>query len=211
MSTTFEVYPATDHVPTFRQLLDRSNIELKRFLTSVSIDQSPQIYVRVNTHKTHETVALDLDDPLCWTEGTYAWFYVDDVPGGTDAYYRCIEDKRFVEELLLEPARGEANRPRIRACAAQAHYWSFRRSAGQPAIINLAYGLLAASLAELTSGLVTSSDSAWDWTRMPATAEEFFKFYFVPDQALTDEFRALAKDCIRRIPEELQEYSRPQN
>jgi hypothetical protein len=51
------------------------------------------------------------------------------------------------------------------------------------------YGLLAASLAELTSGFVISTDGAWDYERMPALPEEFLTWYFRPELALEESKR----------------------
>ena len=86
---------------------------------------------------------------------------------------------------------------------AHGHHWSFRRSAGQPAIINVAYGMIAGSLAELTEGFIYSGDSAWDHERFPATTQEFFSWYFRPDKAIKAEHAELAARCIKWIVEEL--------
>jgi len=42
----------------------------------------------------------------------------------------------------------------------------------------LAYGLIAASLAEITGGFVYSDDGAWDYSYFPALPEDFFRWYF---------------------------------
>jgi|SRR5262245_39087394 len=91
----------------------------------------------------------------------------------------------------------------INECLANGHHWSFRRSAGQPAIINVAYGMIAGSLAELTEGFIYSDDSAWDYERFPATAQEFFSWYFRPDKAIKAEYAEWAARCIKWIVEEL--------
>jgi hypothetical protein len=79
----------------------------------------------------------------------------------------------------------------------------FRRSWGLPAIIHLAYGLIAASVAELTEGIITSWDGAWDRERFPATADECLSWYFRPSSALTADNREWAQTCLRALAEEL--------
>lgn len=39
--------------------------------------------------------------------------------------------------------------------------WQFRRSALQSAVINISYGLISASVAELTGGFLWTDDGAW--------------------------------------------------
>lgn len=103
---------------------------------------------------------------------------------------------------LTEP-RFKVREVLIRKCLAVGHYWHFRRSIGQPAIINIAYGLIAGCLAELTDGFVFSDDSAWDWERMPALPSELFSWYFVPGMAINEDFRDWSSRCIESLREEM--------
>jgi len=203
MSTTFEVYPKTKFIPTFQQLLERSITELHRFLKSVDIDSRASIQVRIQNKDGDQQVPFDLQSPATWPDDTYAWFKVANVLGGTDAYFRAVdEDTQDYWREFTEP-RFKDREALIFQCLDVGHYWSFRRSAGQPGIINIAYGLIAASLAELTSGFIFSDDSAWDWERFPALPHEFLGWYFVPDLALEDNFREWSARCIDGLREDL--------
>lgn len=206
MSTTFEVYPRARGLPTFSAICDRSTAELHRFLDSIGIRSRPRIHVKLQACTDNAQVPFSLDDPACWNKETYAWFMVGDVPGGTDAYYDDNADE------IREYWEGELDNPNckrrevlIRECVETGHRWWFRRSAGQPGIINLAYGLMAGSLAAITDGFVYSMDSAWDWERMPALPEEFLGWYFRPEQALKEDFRSWSKRCLEQLAEELGE------
>lgn len=202
MSTTFDVFPGTGSIPTFQQLLDRSTTELHRFLSSVDIDFRPPIHVRVQYKDGDQPVPIDLQSPLTWRDDTYAWFQVADVPGGTDAYFWSVDDITLDCWREFTAPRFKAHEELIRKCLDVGHYWNFRRSAGQPAIINIAYGLIAASLAEVTEGFLFSNDSAWDSERMPALPSEFFEWYFVPDLAINTDFREWSMRCIASLREE---------
>ena len=59
--------------------------------------------------------------------------------------------------------------------------------------------LIAASLAELTDGLIDSSDAAWDKARLPATADEFLTWYMRPELALEANYATWAARCIARL------------
>ena len=80
------------------------------------------------------------------------------------------------------------------------YYSTFSRGR-QPAIIHLAYGIIAASLAYLTKGFIYSDD-AWDYKRFPATASEFFSWYFRPELAIDTRHKEWATECIKLIPEQ---------
>jgi hypothetical protein len=204
VSTTFDVYPGTRNLPTFRQLLQRSSMELHRFLESVGVAACPQIQGRLQRNTDHEPLTLDLEGPLPWDADTYAWFMVGDVPGGTDAYFRADTARiRAMWTDASDDPRIRALEPRIRECADVGNRWWFRRSAGQPATINLAYGLIAGSLAALTEGFIASEDSAWDLERTPALPEDFLGFHFRPERALADNFREWSRRCVAALAEEL--------
>jgi hypothetical protein len=203
MSTTFDVYPGTRAIPTFQQLLDRSTAELHRFLASIGIDARPLIHVRVQTEGGDEPVPIDLHVPLTWHRESYAWFQVGDIPGGTDAYFWPLDDLMISYWREMTESTFKGRTELVLQCLDVGHYWNFRRSMGQPAIINIAYGLIAASLAELTHGVVFSDDCAWDWERFPALPNEFLNWYFVPELALSDNFRDWSARCIASMHEEL--------
>jgi hypothetical protein len=105
-----------------------------------------------------------------------------------------------VNDLTLECSKELA--AYIDECLANGYRWYFRRSMGQPALINLAYGYLAASLAELTDGLIFSDDSAWDYERFPCRAAEFFDFYLEPEKAIGSDFRKWSEQCLEWLREE---------
>jgi len=206
MATTFDVYPRLAEIPPFRDILDLSTHRLCERLKELEIDSVPAI--QVNLHSTNpDTVrAVDVRTPARWGDSEYAWFFVDAMPGGTDAYFRSVgqsdrevwADENLDEHLLLQERAAL-----IRACLDNGYYWYFRRSAGQPAIINLAYGLIAASVAELTNGFIYSDDGAWDLERFPAIPEEFYTWYFRPEMALDPDSKEWAERNINHLPEGL--------
>jgi hypothetical protein len=185
MSTTFEVYPRTSTLPTFAAIINRSTQELHRFLDSVGIRSRPRINLRIQACADHSQLPFSLDDLARWDKQTYAWFMVGDVLGGTDAYFddNAIAIREYIEGEFGNH-RYKQHEALIRECTAAGHRWRFRRSIGQPAIINLTYGLIAGSMAAITDGFVYSMDSAWDYETMPALPEDFLNWYFRPEQTV---------------------------
>ena len=206
MSTTFEVYPRTRAVPTFGAIIDRSTAELHRFLDSIGIRSRPRIHLRLQARKEHAHLRFSLDDPAKWGEETYAWFMVGSVPGGTDAYFDDDANKiRQYWEGELAHSSCKRLESVIRECVATGHRWWFRRSAGQPAVISLAYGLIAGSLAAITNGLVYSMDSAWDHEQLPALPQQFLSWYFRPERTEKAAFRTWSSRCLSDLRQELGE------
>lgn len=196
MSTTIDVYPACVEAPSTHQVLALGASKLWAYLNSLSIEAQPQVCVKLLERGNHHPHDVVLDAPFSWSEDQYMWFTVGAVQGGTDAYCECLDDELgfdlgthglpFSQAQINDPALFETARVSRR-------WWYFRRSAGQPALVNVLYGCLASALAELTSGVVYSSDSAWDYPRFPARAAEFDRWYMRPEHALRDDFRLLAQ------------------
>ncbi len=189
-------------------LIDRSSDHLNAFLRSIGLGTS----VRVEAELFHRewidrkgvrrpidtVVAFDRDSPTMWpADHHYMWFMVPPAPGGTAARIATV-DPDLWEQDFAHPDHDHlrARKLRLRECLDAGQYWWFNRSAGQPCLIEVAYGLIAASLAELTHGLVYSGDGAWDYELFPAEPEDFLRWYFRPELAISGESRNWAESCI---------------
>jgi hypothetical protein len=205
VSTIFEVYPKLARVPSFAEVLDLSTRRLRAFLRECGIAATPAITVELRAMQPDIALPLDLAAPLRWPADAYAWFTVPPADGGTDAYFEALDElaREYWAELLSRDERVRDRKVLVEACLANGYRWAFRRSMGQPATIAVAYGLLAASLAELTEGFIFSDDGSWDYQRFPATAEEFYMWYFRPAMALSEDKREWAERCFGYLAEEL--------
>jgi hypothetical protein len=201
LSTTLDVYPRNSSAPAFRDILDLGVTRLHEQLAARGIDARPGLDLHLRRCVTHELLPLDLASPARWSPSEYAWFSVPGIGGGTDVFYETLssDDLEYWAELVDEHPPAKARRDDIRACLANGVYWSFRRSAGQPGIINFAYGILAATLAELTEGLVFSDDGAWDYSNFPATAHEVFRWYFRPEKAIDPDLASWSRTSLAAI------------
>jgi len=216
MSTAFEVWPTSSAVPTFRDVIELAEKRLSDRLKEIRINEGIRIRAWLRDEKPDgRATEICLNDPFLWTENQYVWFNISSVPGGTDAYCRRVGDddiQMWKEEAESNPnARIKDRLVLIRECFRAGRYWVFRRSASQPAIVNLGYGLVAAAVAELTDGFIISWDSAWDFERFPANAQEFRRVYFRPDQAIDSGHRQWAEQCLERLQDDLRRGQRKRN
>ncbi len=202
MSTTFDVYPSTAAIPTFGDLLDRANRRLDAYLKRAVIASRPALAVTLKSRNGRREHAIKPYDRVTWPGETYAWFHVPERPGGCEVYHWQLDhfDREYwAYELTMPYGRYRERADHMRRRLAVGHCWRFRREDGQPAIIDIAYGLLAASMAELTGGLINTCDGAWDYQHFPATPAEFDRWYFVPEQALASETREWAEAAILSV------------
>ncbi|GFN34084.1 hypothetical protein [Paenibacillus xylaniclasticus] len=155
--------------------------------------------IRVRFGEQHISLNDKSLDTAAWSD-EYAWFYV--VPsedgGGTDAYYKFVDD--LTVDIWDDYGKYGDTYADVRRSLAIGHYWIFRRSMGQPAIINLAFGVLASALAELTEGYLFSDDGAWQGR--PIRSYDFDPLYFNPDNADRLDKASWYENCLISILDE---------
>lgn len=207
MSTTFNVLPCKEYIPTFSEVIDLANSYINDFLKSVDIND--RIDLKVDLHKHDESFINNkiLDERAQWEDDLYAWFYINGVPGGADAYFWSFDefDREIWEEEIDTNSQVSKYADEINKCLKVGYRWHFRRSAGQPRIVVLSYGLVAAAFAQLTDGLIYTDDGAWDYSLFPARVDDFLKWYFRPEVTTHMESKEWAERCIESIFEELQQ------
>lgn len=205
MSTTFEVYPKINDKPSFTELINLSERKLGEFLSEFNLNDKPKICICIYSVESNIEREINLSSPVIWNKDEYAWFYIENIVGGTDAYFCKFDelDKECWNDEFTDNNKIIEREEFIKECIKNEYYWYFRRSAGQPAIISLTYGLIASALAELTEGFIISNDSGWDYSKFPAISTEFDKFYFRPDKALDPEYKEWSEHCIKIIIEDL--------
>jgi hypothetical protein len=207
MSTTFDVLPCKDYIPTFSEIIELADSHINTFLRSIGINE--KIDLMVNIHKNDEGYVNNqvLSERAQWAEDSYAWFYINGVPGGTDAHFWSFDESE--REIWKEEIQTNSNAGKyadeINRSLRVGNRWNFRRSAGQPGIIVLSYGLIAAAIAQLTDGLIYTDDGAWDYSLFPAKVDDFLNWYFRPEIATHTESKEWAEVCIDSIRKELEE------
>jgi hypothetical protein len=210
MSTTFDVFPSTSYIPTFEEILSLSEMKLLHFLATIGIDAKFQVGVEVHTQNPDNVVPTDVKTSAKLKKDNYAWFTVTSITGGIDGYFYDSEHQEYellnedkIEFIKTRPIK-KLDEQLIKSCIDQAHWWSFRKSAGQPKIHRLLYGALASSFAELTNGCIFSSDSAWEDARFPALSSDFDAWYFRPNLAIDKQWADWTERYIGLIKTEFE-------
>lgn len=200
MSTSFEAYPLNDTIPSYGAILALATNRLGTYFKEMGIQTDVNLCFDVR-NSVNQSFRIPLTDGFDYQGEGYAWFYWKGISGGTDAYFLNIEDldrECWQEIISLEP-RLQTFATRVQKSLRIGHYWYFNRSAGQSAHINLAYGFLAAAVAELTEGFLYSSDCAWDCERLPCTPKDFYAYWFRPEHGLKLETRKWHQNCLDSI------------
>lgn len=215
MSTTINIIPVETCEITYGQIIQIGERNINRFLTSLGIQEKIKLSVNLQDNEETRTNSVDLNSKFELKENEYAWFYIDGIPGGTDGYQKNIEDKEIdienpwwmFDEMEMNNKTIKNIEDKFEKAKKINKYWYFRRSAGQPGIIALSYGLISAGVAELTDGILWADDGAWDFKRFPADSSDFLRWYFRQDMALERETRDWAKRCIEGIIGDLKNYN----
>lgn len=189
------------------EVLDRTHTNLASFwrdhgVRDVPIVESVGLYLYGDDG--HGGPRLDRlarpDEPFWWPDSHYLWFQWR-AAGGIDVHASRLSGTDYLDAWRA-PGSGERYRaflPRLEKAFEVDRYWWFRRAGGGSGFRSLAYGMLAASVAELTIGVVDSDDGAWEPSRLPIDGTDFVRAYFRPELCLDDEERAYTWECIRGL------------
>lgn len=212
MSTTIKIIPIDTADITFGQVIETSESRINDFLKSVGLNKT--VRLKVNLHDNEEKYVNDilLNDKFEWKDNEYVWFEVEGKAGGSDGYCEKLNRGDVdpentwwrLDDFELNNTIVENIKEKLEKSKSLDRLWYFRRSAGQPGIIALSYGLISASIAELTNGILWSDDGAWDHKLFPCHSSDFLKQYFRSEMATTKNDAEWSRECIESIKEELE-------
>lgn len=177
---------------------------MSRRLEELQIYQTIQMTYPLRSLDERSITMPDPNQDFVWEKDSYLWFGISGLEGGIDGY--CRKTTGLTRELwdeFFELPHFARRKELALECLATGHSWAFRRSMGQLGITNLLHGILAGSIAKLTDGLILSDDSAWEWEKMPYTADEFIAEFFVPERTADPRHRGWAEECLKNIAREL--------
>ena len=210
MSTSIDIIPVDKADITFGEVLKESENQINSFLKSIGIDKLVKLSVNLHDNNENYVKSLLSSDKFEWSENEYVWFTIEDIAGGTDGRCNSLaagdidpENPWWRLQMLEENNNTISNfNEKLEKAKSLNRLWRFRRSVGQPGIISLSYGLISASIAKLTNGILWSDD-AWDNQKFPANSSDFFDWYFRLDSGTMTIDTEWAKECIESIKEEL--------
>lgn len=184
MSTTFDIFPTTNVLPTFEAVLLRAEAHMDRFLRNGGLLVHVDLRASIRQCEPDVELTHNATGPMEWPSTHYGWFTVEGIPGGADVYRHDLF-RDYLESNLIP------KRPELAKTLEIGHQWEIRRSANEKGVLLIASGFVAAAMAELTNGFVYSDDGAWPFHGVAKTAEEF-----VAEFALTGDWIVSVKDDL---------------
>ncbi|PPH37219.1 hypothetical protein C5C53_07850 [Rathayibacter sp. AY1E3] len=196
MSTSIDVYPSTNTVPTLGEFaaavhailiehqddptVVRAFGKFDAFSAVPKVERLTEVTGRLRPLRTS-----DPDVSLAMVGNDYGWLSVDAIESGFDFYSCSAED--YFEDL---PHSAVVNEHAERAkqlgtldsfpfddAASVGWCWYMRLQATQPLRTRLLAGLAAAALARITNGLIHSEDGGVDYDRAPTDPETSLSWY----------------------------------
>jgi hypothetical protein len=183
MSKNIQVYPGTNKLPSYTQVLELINMRLKEFLKSIEVYTNIEVELEIRDRETDDILEFDIKNPVMLKESEYALFRVNNESSGCSAYIFNTDEreKELWEREIHINQYGKKLQERISISMNNGYHWSFRISLGEPEIIKLAHGLIAAAFAQLTEGFIFSYDFIWGYKDFPALEDDYFNRIFKPD------------------------------
>ncbi|WP_227428922.1 hypothetical protein [Psychrobacter sp. I-STPA6b] len=219
MSTCIEVLPVRTLDISFDKVLSLSEKNINAFLASIGVHYQIELVAYIHAQDESYQYEVRPNQPFFWKDTEYLWLTIKGVQGGTDGYcYPIIDNDDKIEpywkldylkeEILAKHSKSgvmdktDDMADTIKGIEKHNQSWTFRRSAGQSAIICISYGLIACAVAELTDGILFSDDGAWDYHYFPCDYSEFLAVYFRPDKTNNQDCQKWAIRCIEQVQKE---------
>lgn len=215
MSVTFDVYPLKKEIPTFQQVVNLTTKKLNDFLKSHQINFEAELnLIRVSWKDDIEKWdEVNLNSPAIWdNEFEYIWFKVCSFNRGINVHYWELDEEEksdYIEEVLDSVISSEffsakdERKKLVRKCFENRREWHVVKYANQAWITSVAFGFIASSFAELTDGIIFSTDGGWDYHIFPSTAKEFDAIYFQPEKTLSEDRRKEIENFVEEILAEI--------
>lgn len=171
MSMSFEIFPTKEKKPGCDEIIKYSVKLFSEFLEKEKISQdvniiTSEVTVDNEVYINPAFLALEVDYHTVFNLNKEGEVYV--------FYHELTElDKDFWNEEVQGNKNAQSVKEKISANLEIGHFWSVKRTMGQPAIVSLYYGYLAIAIAVLTDGIIYSDDGAWDYSRLPVEGKVF--------------------------------------
>jgi len=206
MSASIDIFPVEILDFTFDQVIKLSQHNLDAFLDSIDVHK--QVKLKAKLYDKKGTLKpFSLDDRFQWdVEDETLMFSLENVYGVLEAYNEPIKEPGCPNpwwplDVIIQPQNPiEDVESKVEKIKRLNWYWYIRCQWSNPSIMYLTCGMIAAAIAELSSGLIYTDD-AWDPRHFPATYTEFLDFYYRKSKGTW--FYKIAKESPNEIREEL--------
>ncbi len=174
MSKVFEVLPTIKNTPNCNEIVRRATELFMNYLKDNNISKS----ININIYEVDGNNIIKNPQLLTMRDKSYTVFNINNEGEIYVFYFNSgqIDKECWKDEILInENAKFLKNE--LEKNFDVGYYWDIKRTAGQPAIVNLFYGYLAIAIGEVTNGIIYSDDGAWDYSVLPMETNRFKEEY----------------------------------
>lgn len=204
MAVSFEVYPGSPHRPCLGELLELGARRVRERLAFLGLPAIRTLTATVR--EGGEPLLAQVAPTHASVMNVGQQLLVCDERDGS-AFSLSMErvddtEREYWRGLCAEHPPAMALTSCIEDSLSLGYYWRLSRYFGASALIQLAHGLYAGALAELTEGFVFSDDKAWDYSRLPCRASALYGVYLYPEQHSQSDWAADAETFLQRLRRE---------
>lgn len=197
MSSTIGIIPTKNTKVTFGEIINLSEKYINSSLNSIQLKEKIKLQIHIlnydkveNKESYHE---VDLTDIFEWKKNQLLIFSIEGISGVIKTDYDVIFDPETSPDdpwWKLNTYKNETKtilnlEDKLEKAKKTNKSWFLHRSDEKDKVINICGAIISASIAELTSALISSTDQTWGFGQYFVEKEEFLNFYLRPEKNIT--------------------------
>ncbi|MDE1206586.1 hypothetical protein [Tenacibaculum larymnensis] len=197
MSSTIGIIPTKNTEVTFGEIITLSEKYINSSLNTIQLKEKIKLQIHIlnydkveNKESYHE---VDLTDIFEWKKNQLLIFSIKGVSGVIKTDYDVIFDPETSPNdpwWKLNTYKNETKtilnlEDKFEKAKKTNKSWFLHRSDEKDKVINICGAIISASIAELTSALISSTDQTWEFGQYFVEKEEFLNFYLHPEKNIT--------------------------
>lgn len=202
MSSTIGIVPTENTKVTFGEIIDLSEKYINSSLDIIKLKEKIKLQVTIFNYDEAENkesyLKIDLTGVFEWKKNQLIVFSIKGIPGAIRTDYDVIFDPETEPDdpwWKLNTYKDETKTiPNLEDKFEKAKKinksWFLHRSDEKDKIINICGAIISGSIAELTSGIISSTDQIWGFGQYFVEKDEFLKFYLQPEKDIVPDLKS---------------------
>ncbi|WP_417786469.1 hypothetical protein [Tenacibaculum sp.] len=197
MSSTIKIIPTENTEVTFGEIINLSEKYINSSLNIIQLKEKIKLQIHILNYDEVENKEsyreVDLTDIFEWKKNQLLIFSIKGVSGVIKTDYDVIFDPETSPDnpwWKLNTYKNETKtilnlEDKLEKAKRTNKSWFLHRSDEKDKVINICGAIISASIAELTSALISSTDQTWGFGQYFVEKEEFLNFYLHPERNIT--------------------------
>ena len=201
MSSTIGIIPTENKKITFGEIINLSEKHINSSLNIVGQKEIIKLQITILNYdeaKNKESyLEVNLKDIFEWKKNQFPIFSIKGISGVIKTDYDIIFDSETIDDpwWKLNTCKDGTKtihnlEDKLEKAKKTNKSWFLHRSDEKDKVINVCCAIISASIAELTSGLISSSDQTWGFGQYFIEKEEFLRFYLQPEKNITHSLKS---------------------